>query len=94
MKPPWLPEPSPVRARCRRGAIWTIIVRLFPARLQALQTLVLQTSRTFGSTRRSVASVGQGSWKIEESEADSDITTLSRGIDLGLNQIDTHEIYR
>lgn len=68
-------------------------MRLIPARLQAHQTLVLQTSRTFGITRRPVAAVGQGSWKIEESEADSATAALRRGIDLGLTHVDTAEMY-
>src|ERR1700688_5055574 len=53
----------------------------------------MQTSRTFGSTRRLVAAVGLGSWKIEESEVDSAIAALRRGIDLGLTHIDTAEMY-
>jgi len=40
------------------------------------------TTRTFGPTGRRVAAVGQGSWKIEESEADSAVAALRRGLDL------------
>ena len=49
-------------------------------------------SRTFGATRRTVAAVGQGSWKIE-TEAASAIAALRRGLDLGLTHIDTAEMY-
>jgi diketogulonate reductase-like aldo/keto reductase len=50
------------------------------------------SSRTFGSTRRRVAAVGQGTWKIEEA-ADSAIAAMRRGLDLGLTHIDTAEMY-
>jgi diketogulonate reductase-like aldo/keto reductase len=49
--------------------------------------------RSFGPTRRSVAAVGQGSWKIEAFAAESAIAALRRGIDLGLTHIDTAEMY-
>lgn len=49
--------------------------------------------RTFGSTRRGVAAIGQGSWKIEESAANSAVAALQRGLDLGLTHIDTAEMY-
>lgn len=52
-----------------------------------------QTTRTFGSTRRLVAAVGQGSWKIEDAEADSAAAALRRGLDLGLTHVDTAEMY-
>jgi diketogulonate reductase-like aldo/keto reductase len=49
--------------------------------------------RIFGPTRRRVAAVGQGSWKIETSETDSAIAALRGGLDLGLTHIDTAEMY-
>lgn len=49
-------------------------------------------TRIFGSTRRRVANVGQGTWKIEASGA-SAAAALRRGIDLGLTHIDTAEMY-
>jgi diketogulonate reductase-like aldo/keto reductase len=49
--------------------------------------------RLFGTTRRPVASVGQGTWKIEASAADAAIAALRRGLDLGLTHIDTAEMY-
>jgi diketogulonate reductase-like aldo/keto reductase len=51
------------------------------------------TTRPFGPTRRRVAAIGQGSWKIEESVADSAVECLRRGLDLGLTHIDTAEMY-
>src|SRR3984885_1094434 len=51
------------------------------------------TTRSFGATRRHVACVGQGTWKIEGSEAAAAIVALRRGLDLGLTHIDTAEMY-
>jgi diketogulonate reductase-like aldo/keto reductase len=51
------------------------------------------TMRPFGPTRRRVAAIGQGSWKIEDSAADSAVECLRRGLDLGLTHIDTAEMY-
>jgi diketogulonate reductase-like aldo/keto reductase len=51
------------------------------------------TTRSFGTTRRHVACVGQGTWKIEGSEAAAAIAALRRGLDLGLTHIDTAEMY-
>ncbi|HEY2465992.1 MAG TPA: aldo/keto reductase [Steroidobacteraceae bacterium] len=51
------------------------------------------TTRSFGSTGRQVASIGQGSWKTEESAAADAIAALRRGIDLGMTHIDTAEMY-
>jgi len=51
------------------------------------------TTRIFGPTRRRVAAVGQGSWRIDESAADSAVASLRRGLDLGLTHIDTAEMY-
>jgi diketogulonate reductase-like aldo/keto reductase len=51
------------------------------------------TTRLFGTTRRQVASIGQGTWKIGASAADGAISALRRGLDLGLTHIDTAEMY-
>jgi diketogulonate reductase-like aldo/keto reductase len=51
------------------------------------------TRRMFGPTRRQVASIGQGTWKIEGSAAAAAIVALRRGLDLGLTHIDTAELY-
>jgi diketogulonate reductase-like aldo/keto reductase len=48
-------------------------------------------TRPFGSTRRHVACIGQGTWKAEGSSAG--LAALRRGLDLGLSHIDTAEMY-
>jgi len=53
----------------------------------------LGITRPFGPTRRRVAAIGQGSWKIEESAADSAVAAIRRGLDRGLTHIDTAEMY-
>jgi diketogulonate reductase-like aldo/keto reductase len=50
-------------------------------------------TRLFGATRRPVAAVGQGTWKIEEAAPAAAVATLRRGLDLGLTHIDTAEMY-
>jgi diketogulonate reductase-like aldo/keto reductase len=50
-------------------------------------------ARVFGTTRRMVAAIGQGSWKIEEPAAESAVAAMRRGLDLGLTHIDTAEMY-
>jgi diketogulonate reductase-like aldo/keto reductase len=49
--------------------------------------------RKFGTARRQVAAIGQGTWKIEESAADTAVESLRRGLDLGMTHIDTAEMY-
>jgi diketogulonate reductase-like aldo/keto reductase len=49
--------------------------------------------RAFGSTRRRVPAVGQGSWRTEESSTREAIAALRRGLDLGMTHIDTAEMY-
>ena len=51
------------------------------------------STRLFGTTRRQVACIGQGTWKIDDSAADSSVAALRRGLDLGLTHIDTAEMY-
>jgi diketogulonate reductase-like aldo/keto reductase len=48
--------------------------------------------RNFGSTRRQVAAIGQGSWEIEARRSDA-VAALRAGLDLGLTHIDTAEMY-
>lgn len=50
-------------------------------------------SRPFGSTGRSVAIVGQGTWKIDHGDRKRAVAALQRGLDLGLTHIDTAEMY-
>ena len=49
--------------------------------------------RTFGSTRRQVAAIGQGSWQIESTRKADAVAALRAGLDLGLSHIDTAEMY-
>src|SRR6201990_3632482 len=49
--------------------------------------------RPFGSTKRQVAVVGQGTWNIERANSDAAIASLRRGLDLGMTHIDTAEMY-
>jgi diketogulonate reductase-like aldo/keto reductase len=49
--------------------------------------------RPFGSTCRQVSVIGQGTWRIEESEAEDAVAALRRGLDLGMTHIDTAEMY-
>jgi diketogulonate reductase-like aldo/keto reductase len=51
------------------------------------------STRLFGTTRRHVAGIGQGTWKIDDSAAAAAVTALRRGLDLGLTHIDTAEMY-
>jgi diketogulonate reductase-like aldo/keto reductase len=49
--------------------------------------------RPFGSTQRKVAVIGQGTWYLEQGDAETAIAALSRGLDLGMTHIDTAEMY-
>ena len=49
--------------------------------------------RPFGSTKREVAVIGQGTWNIEQADSKTAIGALRRGLDLGMTHIDTAEMY-
>jgi diketogulonate reductase-like aldo/keto reductase len=49
--------------------------------------------RPFGSTKREVAVIGQRTWNIEQTNSESAIGALRRGLDLGMTHIDTAEMY-
>jgi diketogulonate reductase-like aldo/keto reductase len=49
--------------------------------------------RRFGSTRYEVAVIGQGTWEIERRERAAAVSALRKGLDLGMNHIDTAEMY-
>jgi diketogulonate reductase-like aldo/keto reductase len=49
--------------------------------------------RPFGSTKRDVALIGQGTWYIEQADSRTAIGALRRGLDLGMTHIDTAEMY-
>jgi diketogulonate reductase-like aldo/keto reductase len=47
----------------------------------------------FGTTDRDVAVIGQGTWYIEHAYRRVAVAALRRGLDLGMNHIDTAEMY-
>jgi diketogulonate reductase-like aldo/keto reductase len=49
--------------------------------------------RSFGPTKREVSIIGEGTWYFEESERRAAISALQRGLDLGINHLDTAELY-
>jgi diketogulonate reductase-like aldo/keto reductase len=49
--------------------------------------------RRFGSTNYHVSVIGQGTWYIEEAGRHSAVAALRRGLELGMNHIDTAEMY-
>ncbi|MGE0238765.1 MAG: aldo/keto reductase [Parvibaculaceae bacterium] len=50
-------------------------------------------SRRFGASGRDVSVIGQGTWYIEQADRPVAIAALRRGLDVGLNHIDTAEMY-
>ena len=49
--------------------------------------------RRFGPLQREVSIIGQGTWYLDEGDPVPAIAALRRGIDLGMNHIDTAEMY-
>lgn len=49
--------------------------------------------RTFGPTGAQVSIIGQGTWNMERDDRRSAVASLRRGLDLGMNHIDTAEMY-
>lgn len=49
--------------------------------------------RRFGSTKREVAVIGQGTWYIEGGDRAAAVSALRRGLDLGMTHIDTAQMY-
>jgi len=49
--------------------------------------------RQFGPVKRDVSTIGEGTWYIEQSERGEAISAIKRGLDIGMNHIDTAEIY-
>jgi diketogulonate reductase-like aldo/keto reductase len=49
--------------------------------------------RRFGPLPREVSVIGQGTWHIDEGDRASAMAALRRGLDLGMNHIDTAEMY-
>lgn len=55
--------------------------------------MVQMEYRSFGRTQRDVSLVGQGTWYIDRGDWAAPIAALTRGLDLGMNHIDTAEMY-
>lgn len=49
--------------------------------------------RPFGLTRCEIGIIGQGTWNLERADRLSAVAALRRGLDLGMNHIDTAEMY-
>jgi diketogulonate reductase-like aldo/keto reductase len=49
--------------------------------------------RLFGFNKQEVSVIGQGTWNMEKDDRASAIAALRRGLDLGMNHIDTAEMY-
>lgn len=49
--------------------------------------------RRFGATGREIGIIGQGTWYLDESDRGAAVAALRRGLDLGMNHIDTAELY-
>jgi diketogulonate reductase-like aldo/keto reductase len=49
--------------------------------------------RRFGPINREIAVIGQGTWYIDTGDRASAVAGLRRGLDLGMNHIDTAEMY-
>jgi diketogulonate reductase-like aldo/keto reductase len=49
--------------------------------------------RRFGSTNREVGAIGQGTWYLQVGDRDTAIAAVRRGLDLGVDHIDTAEYY-
>jgi diketogulonate reductase-like aldo/keto reductase len=50
-------------------------------------------ARRFGSTKRQVPVIGQGSWYIDKGDHQAAIGALRLGIELGMTHVDTAEMY-
>lgn len=49
--------------------------------------------RPFGTTGRMVGVVGQGTWRLERASRADAVAALRRGLDLGMDHVDTAEMY-
>jgi diketogulonate reductase-like aldo/keto reductase len=49
--------------------------------------------RRFGAGRGEVSVIGQGTWNIDNGDRAAAVAALRRGLDLGMNHIDTAEMY-
>jgi diketogulonate reductase-like aldo/keto reductase len=49
--------------------------------------------RKFGSTKYEAAVIGQGTWELDRHDRAAAVAALRRGLDLGMNHVDTAEMY-
>jgi diketogulonate reductase-like aldo/keto reductase len=49
--------------------------------------------RSFGPTGHGISVIGQGTWYIDHGDRTRAVASLRRGLDLGMNHIDTAEMY-
>src|SRR6202045_4261416 len=49
--------------------------------------------RRFGTTKRKVSVIGQGTWYLDDADRDDAVAALEHGLDLGMNHVDTAEMY-
>ena len=49
--------------------------------------------RPFGTSGRTVGVVGQGTWRLERATRSDAVAALRRGLDLGMDHVDTAEMY-
>jgi diketogulonate reductase-like aldo/keto reductase len=49
--------------------------------------------RRFGTTKRKVSVIGQGTWYLDDADRDDAVAALEHGLDLGMNRVDTAEMY-
>jgi diketogulonate reductase-like aldo/keto reductase len=54
---------------------------------------VKMTMRPFGAPNRTVSVIGQGTWYLDQGDRAKAVAALRRGLDLGMNHIDTAEMY-
>src|SRR5262245_34141197 len=52
-----------------------------------------ETRRKFGPTSDAVAVVGEGTWRMEGDDRRSAVAAIRRAVDVGLDHIDTAELY-
>ncbi len=54
---------------------------------------VKMTRRRFGAADRAVSVIGQGTWRLDRGERARAVAALRAGLDLGMDHIDTAEMY-
>src|SRR5665213_1015989 len=71
---------------------WAMVRRLPPETRAAAGKEGMEKHR-FGPAAAGVATVGQGTWYIEQAQRAGAIAALRRGLDLGMTHVDTAELY-